>query len=122
MRLGIDLLRVGTLDRLCERAWFTRYAFAAVEIEYAATLAPRRRREFLAGRFAAKEAVFKVLGTGLFEGVAPHEIAVGRAPGGSPQVTLHGTAARVAARVGVTGLTVSITHTDGMVAAVAAGW
>ncbi|MEU5552541.1 4'-phosphopantetheinyl transferase superfamily protein [Micromonospora sp. NPDC047793] len=122
MRLGIDLLPLGALDRLCERAWFTRYAFAAAEIEYATTLAPRRRREFLAGRFAAKEAVFKVLGTGLFEGVAPSEIVVARAPGGAPQVTLAGAAARMAAQAGVSGLTVSITHSDDMVAAVAAGW
>ncbi|MEE6261665.1 holo-ACP synthase [Plantactinospora sonchi] len=122
MRLGIDLLPLGALDRLSERPWFTRYAFADAEIEYAATLAPRRRREFLAGRFAAKEAVFKVLGTGLFGGIPPREIAVGRAPGGAPQVTLGGAAARLAARVGVTGLAVSITHTDDMVAAVAASW
>jgi holo-[acyl-carrier protein] synthase len=122
MRLGLDLMPLGALDRLVTRAWFTRYTFAGVELDYAATLSPRRRREFLAGRFAAKEAVLKVLAVGLFEGVVPRDIAVARGAGGAPQVTVHGGAAVAARRAGVTELVISITHTDGMVAAVAAGW
>ncbi|GAB3981105.1 4'-phosphopantetheinyl transferase superfamily protein [Plantactinospora veratri] len=68
MRLGIDLMSVDELDRLTRRAWFIRYAFADAELAHADRLSGERRREFLAGRFAAKEAVLKVLGTGLFEG------------------------------------------------------
>lgn len=122
MRLGLDLLPAGRLDRLLTRAWFTGYAFADAELGYAETLSPERRREFLAGRFAAKEAVLKVLTVGLFEGVLPRDIAVARGAGGTPLVTVHGSAADAARRAGVTDLVVSITHTDGMVAAVAAGW
>jgi holo-[acyl-carrier protein] synthase len=122
MRLGIDLLAVNELDRLAQRAWFTRYVFADVELAHAERLSGRRRREFLAGRFAAKEAVLKVLGMGLFEGVAPRDVAVASRPGGAPQVSLHGAATEAARRVNVGQVTVSITHKGGLVAAVAMGW
>jgi holo-[acyl-carrier protein] synthase len=122
MRIGIDLLRADELDRLATRDWFMRYVFADVESAQAATLARDRRREFLAGRFAAKEAVLKVLGVGLFQGVSPRDIAVGRLDCGAPQITLLASAARAAQRARIGTVTVSITHKDGMVAAVAAGW
>lgn len=122
MRLGIDLLTVGELDRLCRRDWFARYAFAPVELASAEQLRGTRRDEFLAGRFAAKEAVLKVLGVGLFDGVAPCDIAVVGISGGRPDVTLHHSASRAAERARITQVTVSITHKNGMVAAVAAGW
>ncbi|MFY1670276.1 holo-ACP synthase [Plantactinospora sp. WMMB334] len=122
MRLGIDLMAVDELDRLGRRPWFTRYAFAEVELAHADGLSAQRRREFLAGRFAAKEAVLKVLGTGLFEGVAPRDVAVASCPGGAPQVRLHRAARAAAERAGVGQVTVSITHKRGLVAAVAMGW
>ncbi|MBF9129251.1 holo-ACP synthase [Plantactinospora sp. S1510] len=122
MRLGIDLLAVNELDRLAQRSWFTRYVFADVELAHAERLSGQRRREFLAGRFAAKEAVLKVLGMGLFEGVAPRDVAVAARPGGAPQVSLHGAATEAARRVDIEQVTVSITHKGGLVAAVAMGW
>ena len=122
LRLGIDLLGAGELDRLRRRRWFTRYAFAPAELARAAELSGARAEEFLAGRFAAKEAVLKVLGVGLFEGVLPCDIAVVAAPGGGPPgVTLCRSAVPAAERAGISEVTVSITHKDGMVAAVAAG-
>ncbi|NEE61916.1 4'-phosphopantetheinyl transferase superfamily protein, partial [Streptomyces sp. SID8455] len=69
-----------------------------------------------AGRFAAKEAVLKALGRGLFQGIAPYDILVGRAPDGAPRVELHGSAATAAPGVSVL---VSITHKGDAVAAVA---
>src|SRR5947209_6354520 len=71
MRMGVDLLRADELYRLGTREWFMRYIFADVEFAQAATLTGERRREFLAGRFAAKEAALKVLGIGILQGVAP---------------------------------------------------
>ncbi|GAB3845551.1 hypothetical protein GCM10029963_24010 [Micromonospora andamanensis] len=76
MRLGIDLVALDELDRLLRRGWFLRYFFAAEELAQAEALGDSRRREYLVGRFAAKEAVLKVLGTGLFEGSPPgHRVA-----------------------------------------------
>jgi holo-[acyl-carrier protein] synthase len=121
MRVGVDLVTVAELTRLTERTWFNRYMFAEPELAYAATLAPVRRAEFLAGRFAAKEAVLKLLGVGLFQGVAPCDIALDRTPTGAPQVSLRGTAARAAQCAGVVRVTVSVTHKAGLVVAVAFG-
>ncbi|TDB78098.1 holo-ACP synthase [Micromonospora sp. KC723] len=122
MRLGIDLVGLDELDRLLRRDWFVRYVFASDELAHAETLGDSRRREYLAGRFAAKEAVLKVLGTGLFEGVAPRDIALLRDPGGGPSVALRGSAARAARSVSITHVTVSVTHKRDLVAVVAAGW
>nr|MDT0658197.1 4'-phosphopantetheinyl transferase superfamily protein [Micromonospora sp. DSM 115978] len=122
MRLGIDIVTLGELDRLARREWFLRYVYAADELAEAATLGGGRRREYLAGRFAAKEAVLKVLGTGLLRGVAPRDIALLRAPGGSPIVSLRGTATHAARAVAISHVTVSVTHKRDLVAVVAAGW
>ena len=122
LRLGVDLVRLDRLDRLVGRPWFTRYVYAEPELRDAAALAGSRRVEFLAGRFAVKEAVLKVLGTGLFEAVLPRDILLRRAASGRPVVELTATAEQAAGQAGMAGLTASITHGDGLVVAVAAGW
>ena len=122
MRLGIDLLRIDELDRLSARGWFLRYVFTDAELAYAQSLGRGRMREFLAGRFAAKEAVLKVLGAGLFQGVPPRDIHLGRASGGEPVVELRGAAVPAARARWISEVTVSITHKRELVAAVAAGW
>lgn len=70
----------------------------------------RRQVEWLAGRFAAKEAVMKALGTGWRAGVGWREIEIGRADSGEPQVRLSGRAAAAAHRRGVGRVWVTITH------------
>lgn len=122
MWLGLDLMPADNLDRLQDRRWFLRYAFGTAEIAEADRLSGSRRREFLAGRFSAKEAVLKMLGTGLFQGVSPRDITITRLPSGAPRVTLRGTALRAAQACGITGITVSITHTRELIAAAAVGW
>jgi len=69
-------------------------------------------REFgrrAAGRLAAKEAVLKALGTGL-SGCRWRDVEVLRDACGGPVCQLSGGAARTAARLGVTRVTVSISH------------
>ncbi|MFI5843725.1 holo-ACP synthase [Catenuloplanes sp. NPDC051500] len=122
LRLGLDLLTLSELDRLTERAWFMNYIYAPQERSQADTMAASRRREYLAARFAAKEAVLKILGTGLFQGVVPRDIRLPRGASGAPEVELVGSAAAAAARVGIRAISVSITHKDSLVAAVVAGW
>jgi holo-[acyl-carrier protein] synthase len=72
------------------------------------------RTERLAGRFAAKEAVLKALGTGFGAGVAFSDVIIQRAAGTPPQVRLTGGAARVAANLGVVEWRLSISHTNAM--------
>ena len=65
----------------------------------------------LAGRFAAKEAAMKALGTGHSRGVLWKDIEVVRC-GGPPRLQLHGGAARRAAEMNVRGSLLTITHSD----------
>jgi holo-[acyl-carrier protein] synthase len=75
--------------------------------------------QFYAGRFAAKEAVLKALGTGYAEGLGFHEVEILRDPNGAPRVALHGVAKERAATLGITQILVSITHTRANAHAVA---
>lgn len=116
-RVGLDVLDCSELRRLVERPWFLRFSFAPEELVHAETLGGHRRLEFLAGRFAAKEAVLKVLGTGFLQGVAPREICVEHTPHGAPVVRFRGRAAQLAPP----SVSVSITHKQNVIAAVAIG-
>lgn len=121
MWIGVDVLMAGELDRLLERPWFRAYVYAAEELDLAGSFGEERAREFLTGRFAAKEAVLKAIGTGVGAGVTPRQVAVLRAGGGAPLVRLAGTAARRARERGIGTVNVSITHKRGTVVAAAIG-
>jgi holo-[acyl-carrier protein] synthase len=77
-----------------------------------------RKVERIAGRWAAKEAISKVLGLGV-RGVGWREIEVLPNRAGQPQVYLHGRAARRAAAIGLDEVSVSISHERHMAVAVA---
>ncbi|WP_051966302.1 holo-ACP synthase [Kitasatospora mediocidica] len=121
MWIGIDVLHEDELDVLLERPWFRDYTYAPEELATAESFGARRAREFLAGRFAAKEAALKVLGTGVGAGVTPRQVAILRSDGGSPVVRLSGAAARHAEARGIAAISVSITHKRGLVVAAAIG-
>lgn len=109
---GIDLIRVerirGMLERHDDR--FLERVFTPSEQAYAK--GRKRAAEHLAARFAAKEAVFKAMGTGLREGMAFTDIEVVLRPSGEPTIQLSGEVARVAQSRGITGWLVSLSHTD----------
>ena len=90
---------------------FLRRIFTDGEIAYCT-----RRRDptpHLAGRFAAKEAAMKALGTGHSRGVLWKDIEVVRA-GGPPQLLLHGGAARRADEMRVVKSLLTITHSESL--------
>ena len=78
------------------------------EIEYL----EHERAEFLAGRFAAKEAVAKALGTGFVGEMSWQDVAILRKTSGQPEVILTGATQEMASRLGVTRWLISITHTE----------
>ena len=90
--------------------------FSDAERAYAA----RRRdpTERLAARFAAKEAVMKAMGVGLWR-FPLRDIEVVRAASGAPSVCLHGGAATLAAERGVTEWRLTLTHTSTLAQAIA---
>ena len=75
----------------------------------------------IAGRFAAKEAVLKVLGTGWRGQISWTDIEVLNDAAGQPHVTLSGYTREVAERMGIARILLSITHTDKNAAASAIG-
>lgn len=117
--VGIDLARIDRLEaaygRRGERLLLR--LFTAGERAYCE--ARKRRFQSYAGRFAVKEAVMKVLGTGWARGVGWQDIEVVRASGAAPRCVLHRAAARVAAERGIATIHVAITHDGGIAAAVA---
>jgi holo-[acyl-carrier protein] synthase len=116
--VGLDLVRVervaGLLARRGDRA--LSRLFTADEVRRCR--GSRNPAESFAARFAAKEAVFKALGTGWGRGGAWTDVEVVSGPGGEPAVRLSGAAARAAAARGADRLHLSLTHADGTAAAV----
>ncbi len=118
--IGIDLCSVERVRRLVadHGPRFLERTFTEAEVAYA-----RRRKkgfeETLAGRFAAKEAVMKALGTGWTEEVGFRTIEVLGEPSGRPYLVLHGTAAAKAQALGARHWHLSITHTADLAVAVA---
>ena len=109
--LGLDATEIdriaATIERYGDR--FLRRIFTDGEIAYCA----RRRLPAIhfAGRFAAKEAGMKALGTGHSQNVLWRDVEVTR-HGGPPQLKFHGGAARRFAALDARTSLLSITHTD----------
>lgn len=114
MGIGVDLVEVARLRRVLERhpAFATRH-FTEAEREAAEALPEARRAEYLAGRFAAKEATLKALATGISGGVALDEVETGSEPSGAPVLRLRGAALRAAEEAGASRFQVSISHDGG---------
>ncbi len=75
--------------------------------------------QHLGGLFAAKEAMFKALGTGWGQGVGFRQVEIVHAESGAPSYRLHGAAAERAEVLGATSMHLSITHEQAFAAAVA---
>lgn len=114
--VGIDLVAVARMRDVMERT--PRFIERVLSVdERAYCLAQVRPEEHVAVRFAAKEAVIKVFGSGLFS-VGLADIAVERNELGRPSLIVSGTAARRAEQLGVDRWLLSLTHTDEMAGAV----
>ncbi len=115
--LGIDIIKVerirDTLARFGSR--FSTRVLTPAEQRYV-----RDRPETFAGRWAAKEAVSKVLGLGV-RGIGWRDIEVERLPTGQPAVRLHGRAAARADQLGMGRIALSITHESDYAVAIAFG-
>lgn len=116
---GIDAVEIERIREARERhgrAFESRILTAAELALLDASVTPD---QFLAGRFAAKEAVLKVLGTGWAKGVGFTDVEILRDGDGVPLVTLSDPADRRARSLGIRQVLVSITHTRELAMAVA---
>lgn len=109
--IGIDLVEVERVDRLLLR--HPRRArerlFTANEVDYCR--GSRHPGESFAARFAAKEALFKALGTGWTGGAAWRDVEIVSNAAGAPRLRLHGGTSRIADARGVRRVHVALTHT-----------
>lgn len=120
--LGIDLARIDRIEDVIARRGrrFLERIFTEGERAYCDARLKSSSSSY-AGRFAVKEAVMKMLGTGWARGVRWVDIEVVRRPGQAPSVTLHGATSHIAAARGIERIHISITHDGGIAAAVAVG-
>lgn len=103
---GVDIVELhriaGVVERYGDR--FLRRIYTQGELDFC-----RGRIPQLAGRFAAKEAVMKALGTGI-RGVSWREVEVVRKGGQAPQVQLQGRAQLKAEALGIQELSLTTSH------------
>lgn len=108
--LGTDIVEVSRIGRMIEQHGdsFVNRIFTPGEIAYC------QQRKFaaepFAGRWAAKEAVMKALGTGFIQGTHFQEIEVITEESGRPRVVLHGSTADLAKQLGIDEILVTMSH------------
>jgi len=108
LSVGIDTVEIARIAQVYERHGERFLARVYTDREAARY---RNRINELAGRFAAKEAVSKALGTGL-RGIHWREMEILPDPRGKPLVFLSGRAAERANELGLREFAISITHTN----------
>jgi len=104
--VGVDIIEIGRIKEAinCWGERFLRRVYTEAELA-----AYRHKPSSLAARFAGKEAVMKLLGTGR-NGVHWREVETLSHPGGRPLVNLYGRAQRKAAELGIKEIAVSLSH------------
>ena len=109
--MGIDVAEVKRIKAVIESQGerFLQRVYTPDEAAYCEQF--RNKYERYAGRFAAKEAAMKALGTGWSRGVRWVDVEVVRKHGGRPTITLKGEARKIADSLGVENIALSITHT-----------
>ena len=108
--VGTDITDCLRIAQMIERhgELFVGRVYTPAEIEYCRSR--RMATQHFAGRWAAKEAVLKALGTGWRRGISWRDIEVINGPGGRPRTTLRGGSLEVAERLGIRCVLVSISH------------
>ena len=111
---GLDIAEIDRIEAAIKRHGvpFLERLYTTREVAYCEK--HKNKFERYAGRFAAKEAAMKALGTGWRRGVHWRDIEVTNEPGGKPTLNLEGAAKEFADRLGVRRISVSITHSGNL--------
>ncbi len=108
--IGVDLCEVERLEAAIARHGERFLTRIYTETERAYCESKANPMERFAGRFAAKEAAMKAIGTGWRHGVRWRDFEVTRSASGQPVMEFHGMARIIAEQLGATQALVSITH------------
>ena len=108
--LGTDIVEISRIGEMIERHAdaFLNRIFTPEEIRYC-----QRHKEFsqhFAGRWAAKEAVMKALGTGFVKGISFKDVEVCKLKSGAPNIQLSGGARDCATQQGIVQVLITISH------------
>ncbi len=108
--IGTDIIECLRIARMVERYGeaFLRRVYTSGEIQYCNSR--KQATQHFAGRWVAKEAVLKALGTGWRPGIAWHDLEIRMEPGGRPAVAVRGGAREAVEQAGIGQLLVSISH------------
>ena len=108
--IGTDIIECLRIAQMIERHGerFVSRVFTPLEIEYCASR--RAATQHYAGRWAAKEAIMKALGTGWVRGVNWTDIEIRNEPGGKPTTAFRGGVRDLVASIGLTDVMLSISH------------
>lgn len=106
--VGCDLVTISRLEKAVSRPGFLERVFTEGEIEYCESRGVQKFQS-LAARFAAKEAVWKALGTGFREGEFT-DVEVVQDELGKPELVLHGAIKKLADSQGVVKISLSLSH------------
>ena len=117
--LGLDMVEISRIARAWKRFEdrFAKRILHADELSHFYGL-NSTKVQFLASRFAVKEAAVKALGTGFSNGIFPPDIAVATLPGGQPELRLYGKARERFDHMNANRMHVSLTHGKETTAAV----
>lgn len=109
--IGVDVIEVERIERVLGRQGdaFLRHVFTAAE-QLKVPENTAAAASYYAGRWSAKEAVAKALGTGIGEACGWRDIDIIRWPSGQPSVTLSGAAAKTAESRGIKKIHLTISH------------
>jgi holo-[acyl-carrier protein] synthase len=119
MGVGVDLLKVSRIESICSKneARFSDKILSSVELqEYPLAT---NKVDFIAKRFAAKEAVSKALGTGMSQGVSWKHMTMSYSDLGQPRITLSDAALQRLEILGANSLHISLSDEAGFVMAYA---
>lgn len=115
--IGIDVIEVDRVkEKIAKGNGFRELVFSPNEIAYCESRT--NKYEHYAGRFAAKEAFFKALGTGWSKGTAFNEVETINDVQGKPQIVFTGTTQITMNNMQIGAITVSLTHTKSIAMAV----
>lgn len=108
--IGTDIVEVQRIAQMIEKhgELFLRRVFTENEVGYCS--ARKAATQHYAGRWAAKEAVLKALGTGWARGIAWVDIEVRNDVAGKPTIVLDGAARDIAEEMGIGEMMISISH------------
>jgi holo-[acyl-carrier protein] synthase len=108
--IGTDIIEVLRIAQMIERHGdvFISRVYTEHEIQYCQSR--KMATQHYAGRWAAKEAVLKAIGTGWRRGISWRDVEIRNQPGGKPTIACRGGVREVVEQLGVAEIQISISH------------